>query len=118
VQAGSARDRIWLAELDGRLAGCVGIVAAAPRVAQLRWFLVEPRARGLGIGKRLLDEAVAFSQAHGYRRVMLWTVRGLEASAHLYHSAGFRRVEEKAGMRWGVPVVEERHELELPLLPE
>src|SRR5262245_21966796 len=64
--AGSPRERIWLAEVGGRLVGCVAIVAADERTAQLRWFLVAPEARGLGLGKLLLTEAVAFCAECGY----------------------------------------------------
>ncbi|MBZ5638963.1 MAG: GNAT family N-acetyltransferase [Acidobacteriia bacterium] len=113
VRAGSARDRIWIAEIDGRLAGCVAIVAASPRAAQLRWFLVDPDARGRGLGTRLLREAVAFCEVNGYESVTLWTVGALTAAAHLYRAAGFRKVEEKPGRRWGTDVVEERYELGL-----
>ncbi len=113
VRAGSDRERLWIAERDGRLVGCVAITAAAPEMAQLRWFLVDPSARGAGRGKRLLNEAVAFSRERGYRTIILWTVSALTAAAHLYRSAGFRKVEEKPGRMWGVDVVEEKYELGL-----
>lgn len=113
VRAASARDRIWLAERDGRIIGCIAIVAASPQTAQLRWFLVEPGARGHGLGKRLLREAIAFCKACGYESIVLWTVQALAAAAHLYQSCGFRKVEEKPGRRWGVDVIEEKYELAL-----
>lgn len=111
--AGSPRDRIWLAEREGRLIGCVAIVAAGPDTAQLRWFLVAPPARGTGLGRRLLGDALAWARAQGYRRVMLWTVDLLRAAAHLYRDAGFRLGERRPGAPWGVPLVEERYEMEL-----
>src|SRR5262245_28167848 len=74
VIAASPRERLWLAERAGDLVGCVAIVAAAPEVAQLRWFLVDPSARGAGLGRRLLGEALSFARAAGYRSVLLWTV--------------------------------------------
>jgi ribosomal protein S18 acetylase RimI-like enzyme len=111
VLAGSPRERLWLAEQDGRLVGCVAVVAAGPDTAQLRWFLVDPAARGAGLGRRLLGEAVEFCAGHGYRSVILWTVSALTAAARLYRAAGFRKVEENAGRRWGVEVVEEKYEL-------
>jgi GNAT superfamily N-acetyltransferase len=107
------RGRIWLAERDGRLVGCVAIVAADVRTAQLRWFLVEPSARGAGLGTRLLREAVAFCRERGHERIFLWTVSALEAAARLYRAAGFRKTEEKPGRVWGVDVVEEKYELSL-----
>jgi GNAT superfamily N-acetyltransferase len=111
--AASPRERLWLAEEEGRLAGCIAIVSAAPDTAQLRWFLVVPDARGTGLGRRLLDAALDFSRGQGYRRVMLWTVDLLRAAAHLYRAAGFRLVERRPGAPWGVPLVEERYEMEL-----
>jgi len=113
VRKGSPRERLWIAERDGRFAGCVAIVEAAPRTAQLRWFLVEPEERGRGLGGRLLGEAVAFCRARGYANVVLWTVRALHAAARRYEAAGFRRVEERPARRWGVEVTEERFELVL-----
>jgi GNAT superfamily N-acetyltransferase len=113
VLRGSPRERIWLAEHDDHLIGCVAIVADSPGVAQLRWFLVAPDARGAGLGRRLLEEAVAFSRAEGYERIILWTVSALERAARLYRSANFRRVEAVAGDRWGVAVIEEKYELDL-----
>ena len=113
VCAGSNRERLWIAERDGRIVGCVAIVAASPETAQLRWFLVDPSARGTGLGKRLLYEAVAFCKECGYRKVILWTVSALLAAAHLYRAVGFQKVEEKPGRLWGVDVVEEKYELHL-----
>ena len=114
VQSPQPNERIWLAERNGALVGCVAIVASTPDVAQLRWFLVDPDCRGAGIGKRLLFEAVEFCRARGYRSVILWTVSGLPAAAHLYRAAGFAKVEEKPpATLWGVRVTEERHELAL-----
>ncbi|HSE27058.1 MAG TPA: GNAT family N-acetyltransferase [Gemmatimonadales bacterium] len=112
--AASARERLWLAERDGRLVGCIAVVAATPETAQLRWFLVAPDARGGGLGRQLLAAALAFSREHGYRRVTLWTVDLLRTAAHLYHAVGFRRVEQQPGAPWGVPLVEERYEMDLP----
>jgi GNAT superfamily N-acetyltransferase len=107
------RDRLWIAEHDTRLVGCIAIVAASPTEAQLRWFLVDPSARGLGLGRLLLVEAIAFCEERGYESIFLWTVGQLTAAARLYRAAGFTRVEEKPGRRWGVEVVEERYLLHL-----
>ncbi len=106
-------ERIWLAERQGKIVGCIAIVASAPEVAQLRWFLVDPSARGLGIGRMLIHEAIAFSRACGYKSVILWTVSVLTVAAHLYRSVGFRLVERKPAKQWGVDVIEERYELNL-----
>jgi GNAT superfamily N-acetyltransferase len=93
------------------MVGCIAIVAAAPETAQLRWFLVDPSARGLGLGKRLMREALTFCKSCGYVRVILWTERSLETAAHLYRAVGFRMVEEKPGRLWGADVVEEKYEI-------
>lgn len=111
VNAGSTRERLWIAEKDDRIVGCVAIVAASAEVAQLRWFLVDPSVRGAGLGKQLLQEAVQFCKECGYRSVILWTVSALTAAAHLYRGVGFRKVDEKPGRMWGVDVVEEKYEL-------
>jgi GNAT superfamily N-acetyltransferase len=108
---GSSRERLWIAERDGTFLGCVAVVDAADDIAQLRWYLVAPEARGSGIGRRLLEEAVAFARDEGYVSIFLWTVAALEAAAHLYRAAGFVKVEEEPGSPWGVPVVEEKYVL-------
>jgi ribosomal protein S18 acetylase RimI-like enzyme len=112
--AASDRERIWLAERDARIVGCVAIVAAAPQTAQLRWFLVDPSARGAGLGKRLLREALAFCEACGYANVVLQTENALATAAHLYCTCGFRKVEEKPSRMGGRDVIEEKYELTLP----
>jgi ribosomal protein S18 acetylase RimI-like enzyme len=112
VRAPSPRERIWIAERDSHVVGCIAIVATTLEVAQLRWFLVDPSARGLGLGKKLLGEAVAFARECEYSSVVLWTVSALTAAAHLYRAVGFRKVEEKPGRQWGVDVVEEKYELQ------
>jgi len=114
VQSASARQRLWIAEREGRIVGCIAIVALSTEVAQLRWFLIDPSARGLGLGKKLLNEAIAFCRDCGYESIILRTVSTLVAAAHLYLAAGFRKVEEKPGRRWGVDVIEEKYELNLP----
>jgi GNAT superfamily N-acetyltransferase len=113
VLEGSPRSRLWVAEQGGQIVGSVAIVAAEGDAAQLRWYLVVPEARGHGLGTRLLDVALAFAREQGYGRVHLWTVSALEAAARRYRDAGFTRVESRPGRRWGVDVVEERHELPL-----
>lgn len=113
VRRGSPRERIWIEHRNGRLAASVAIVAAEERVAQLRWFLVDRSARGEGLGRRLLASALDFSRDAGYERILLWTVAGLHAAAHLYCEAGFERVEAAPVRRWGVDVIEEKYEMAL-----
>jgi len=113
VRAGAARERLFIAERDGRLVGCAAIVGASADVAQLRWFLVDPEARGAGLGRTLLGECMSFARNCGYTSLILWTVSALAAAAHLYRAIGFRKIEEKPGRHWGVDVVEEKYELTL-----
>jgi ribosomal protein S18 acetylase RimI-like enzyme len=113
VCAHSERERLWIAERDARMAGCIAIVAASAHEAQLRWFLVEPSMRGRGLGQRLIDEAVAFSRRQMYDSIFLWTVSALTAAAHLYRRTGFTKVEQKPGRQWGVNVIEEKYVLRL-----
>jgi ribosomal protein S18 acetylase RimI-like enzyme len=103
------RERIWIAEANGSLAGCVGIVEATPDEAQLRWLLVAPDARRNGLGSRLLTNAVAFAREQRYARVSLWTEGSLKAAARLYERVGFEKIEAKAVWKWGSTVVEEKH---------
>ena len=105
------KDRLWVAEEGEQLVGSIAIAGQPDGTAQLRWFLVHPSARGGGLGRRLLGEAVEFCRARGFRSVFLWTISELTAAAHLYREAGFRLTERKAHVLWGGPRVEERYDL-------
>ena len=105
-----AHDRIWIAEMDDRIVGCIAIVRAAEREAQLRWFLVTPGARGHGLGRRLMAEALSFCRAQQYRTVFLWTVSSLTAAAHLYREFGFVVTQSKTHVVWGKSLTEERYD--------
>ncbi|NNC31801.1 GNAT family N-acetyltransferase [Longimicrobium terrae] len=111
--ARSDRERVWIAERAGRLAGCIAIVRADEETAQLRWFVVHPDARGAGLGRTLLRDAIAFSRVAGYRRIVLWTVDSLHSAIRLYLAEGFRLAEQKPGPVWGVDVAEQRYDLDL-----
>jgi DNA-binding MarR family transcriptional regulator/N-acetylglutamate synthase-like GNAT family acetyltransferase len=100
-----ARERCWIAERDGERVGCVMVVRRTRATAQLRLLLVEPSARGLGVGKRLVDECIAFAKTAGYRRMMLWTNAGLDAARGIYDARGFELVAEEAHHSFGHALV-------------
>lgn len=107
------REAAWVAELDGRRAGCVFCIAADDQTAQLRILLVDPAARGHGIGTRLVDECLDFARAAGYKRVKLWTNDPLVAARHIYLSRGFQLVEEEPHHSYGADLVGQVYELDL-----
>jgi GNAT superfamily N-acetyltransferase len=99
-------ERVWIAELDGRPVGCVMCVRdGAPGTARLRLLLVEPEARGLGIGDRLVRTCVEFARGVGYRELVLWTNDVLKAARAIYQRHGFELVAEKPHRSFGADLV-------------
>jgi DNA-binding MarR family transcriptional regulator/N-acetylglutamate synthase-like GNAT family acetyltransferase len=106
-------ERVWIAERNGERVGCLFLVKQSRRVAKLRLFLVEPEARGLGIGRRMVDELIAFARSRGYHTIRLWTQSCLLAARHIYAQAGFRLIAEEPNHAFGYDLVSETWELRL-----
>jgi DNA-binding MarR family transcriptional regulator/ribosomal protein S18 acetylase RimI-like enzyme len=109
------RERAWIAERasTGEIVGSVFVVEKSKSIAQLRLLLVEPSARGMGLGTRLVAEVVRFARQAGYQRIQLWTQRELKAARRIYKAAGFRIVREEEHASFGRPAIAEVWQLTL-----
>lgn len=101
------RERCWIAEMNGENVGCVMLVKESDEVARLRLLLVDPKARGLGLGARLVDECVCFAREAGYKQITLWTHSVLTAARHIYEKAGFKLTSSEPRHTWSQDVVAE-----------
>jgi DNA-binding MarR family transcriptional regulator/GNAT superfamily N-acetyltransferase len=107
------RERCWIAEMDGEPVGSVFVVKDTKTTAKLRLLIVDPKARGRGLGKRLVEECIRFAREKGYRRLALWTQSNLAAARGIYRAAGFGKVKEEKHASFGVKLTGEYWELEL-----
>jgi DNA-binding MarR family transcriptional regulator/GNAT superfamily N-acetyltransferase len=108
-----SRERCWIAEMDGEAVGSVFVVKESKTVAKLRLLLVEPKARGRGLGRRLVEECIAFARARGYRKLVLWTQSNLAAARAIYRKTGFSKVKEEKHASFGIKLTGEYWELAL-----
>ena len=107
------RERCWIAEMDGEPVGSVFLVQQSKTVAKLRLLIIDPKARGYGLGKRLVGECIAHARKLGYRKLTLWTQSTLLAARHIYKEAGFKLVTTEPHCSFGVDLVGEYWELKL-----
>src|SRR5689334_6477225 len=107
------RERCWIAERDGARVGCVFVVKKTKEIAKLRLLIVDPRARGSGLGQLLVRECIRFARECGYRKMTLWTQQNLAAARHIYKSEGFTLVASEPHAMFGVELVGETWELSL-----
>jgi len=107
------RERCWIAEMNCENVGCIFLAKDSATVARVRLLLVDPKARGLGLGARLVDECLRFARCAGYKKVTLWTHSVLTAARHIYEKAGFKLTRTERHKDWGPPVVSEYWDLEL-----
>jgi DNA-binding MarR family transcriptional regulator/N-acetylglutamate synthase-like GNAT family acetyltransferase len=107
------RERCWIAEMNGENVGSIMLAKETESVARIRLLLVDPKARGLGLGARLTDECIRFARRAGYKKMTLWTHSVLTAARHIYQKAGFKLMRTERHRSWGRPVVSEHWDLQL-----
>lgn len=108
-----SHERCWIAEIDGRQVGSVFLVRHSDEVAKIRLLLVDPPGRGIGLGKRLVYECIAFARSCGYRKITLWTQSMLLAARGIYESAGFVCIASEPHRSFGQDLIGETWELTL-----
>ena len=107
------KERCFVAEKDGQMIGCVFVVNAGNQTAKLRLLFVEPKARGMGLATRLVEEVVQFSRTAGYDSVQLWTMKQLDTARHIYKKVGFRVTHEEENQEFGENLISETWSLKL-----
>ena len=108
-----ARDRLWIVEDHGQIVGSILIMGRSGDVAQLRYFILMPEYRGIGLGRKLMQLAMDFCKEAGYRSVYLWTTEELHAAAYLYNHFGFKRTRQVPTSHFGKDVVEDCYDTQI-----
>ncbi|WP_336760561.1 GNAT family N-acetyltransferase [Paenibacillus sp. USHLN196] len=108
-----SKEMLWIVELNQSTSGSLGVTQVNENTAQLRWFLIEPTARGAGWGRQLIEQAVLFAKEKGYTSMILWTNESLDGARRLYQSAGFEVKEVRKQVLSGQELTEEKWELAL-----
>ncbi|MBV4357515.1 GNAT family N-acetyltransferase [Pinibacter aurantiacus] len=106
-----AMDRVWICEHENKIVGFVLLMHRENNAAQLRYFLIEPEYRGIGLGKKLMNLYIDFLKEKGYQSSYLWTTNELYSAASLYKRHGFELTEEKPSTAFGKPLMEQRYDL-------
>ncbi len=105
------KDRIYIAEAEGKIIGAIAVVGHTAVKAQLRWFILHPDFRGLGLGSRLIGEAMAYLREKGYKDIFLYTTKDQQTAIRMYEKAGFQKVLEHETRMWGKHLTELTYEL-------
>jgi len=108
-----ALDCVWVCESENKIIGFLALMHRPGNAAQLRYFILSPAYRGIGLGKKLMDLYMEFFYSKGYRSAYLWTTSNLPAAAHLYKSKGFVLTQEVDSLNFGIPLKEQRYDLQL-----
>jgi DNA-binding MarR family transcriptional regulator/N-acetylglutamate synthase-like GNAT family acetyltransferase len=108
-----SKERCWIAEMGGEIVGSVFVVQSSDTVAKLRLLLGEPKARGLGLGTRLVEECIRFARRSGYQKIILWTNSVLLEACHIYQKTGFKLTEQEEHHSFGHDLIRETWELNL-----
>lgn len=107
------KDRFWLAEANGEIVGSIAIIGHSNKKAQLRWFMLHPDARGMGLGKKLLHEAISYCKDRGFQFIFLETTEDQNTAIGMYVKAGFKKISEQEIESWGKHHIEQTYELSL-----
>ena len=107
------RDGVWICEYNDQVIGFILLMDRNNASAQLRYFLLAPAFRGIGLGRKLMEEFMQCLKTKGYKHAYLWTTHEQEAAAYMYKKAGFKLTEEKDSMAFGKPLKEQRYDLYL-----